>query len=112
VVNTLHAELSSLGFNARRNKLIDLYLADGQGIITHVLEIKTDQCTTSIYQAVGQVMLHGVGSKSEAHRILVLPGKVSADTASRLKRLGISVLSYEWKGERPIFDGLAGLLKG
>ena len=69
-------------------------------------EVKTDQNTTSLYQAVGQVMLHAALRYGAPHRILVLPGAVTAQTASRLKRLGISVLRYEWKGEKPAFVGL------
>ena len=110
VVNTLHDELEAMGREAYSTRKIDLFLADRDANITHVLEIKTDQCTSSIYQAVGQVMLHGVLEKSDPHRILVLPGILSADTVARLKRLGIRVLSYAWKGEKPIFDGLKGVL--
>jgi hypothetical protein len=112
VVNTLHDEVEATGRKAYSTGKIDLFLADGDANITHILEIKTDQCTTSIYQAVGQVMFHGALVKNEPHRILVLPGTVSAATAARLKRLGIRVLSYWWKGAKPIFDGLKGLLNG
>lgn len=58
VVNALHADLKALGFAAYKTSKIDLFLADDTANITHLLEVKTDQNTTSLYQAVGQVMLH------------------------------------------------------
>jgi len=106
VVNTLHAELKALGLDAYKTSKIDLFLADSKANITHLIEVKTDQATTSLYQAVGQVMLHGALENSDPRRILVLPGEVSADTAQRMKRLGIQILQYEWKGSQPIFMNL------
>ena len=88
-MNTLHAQLKALGFDAYKTSKIDLFLADDKANITRLIEVKTDQTTTSLYQAVGQVMLHGALENSDPQRILVLPGEVSADTARRMKRLGI-----------------------
>jgi hypothetical protein len=95
VVNKLHEELNALGFDAYKTAKIDLFLADAKAKITHLIEVKTDQTTTSLYQAVGQVMLHGALQKGDPRRILVLPGEVSADTATRLKRLGLQVIRYD-----------------
>jgi hypothetical protein len=106
VVNALHVELKALGFNAYKNAKIDLFLADDERTITHLMEIKTDQSTTNLYQAVGQVMLHGALQKSHPKRILVLPGQVSRDTVNRLKRLGIETVRYDWQGSKPIFRKL------
>jgi len=106
VVNTLHAELKALGLDAYKTFKIDLFLADPKGRITQLIEVKTDQTTTSVYQAVGQVMLHGALDKSDPRRIVVLPGEVTADTAKRIARLGIEIVRYDWKGDKPVFTGL------
>jgi hypothetical protein len=106
VVNTLQAELKALGFDAYKTFKIDLFFADGMGNITHLFEVKTDQTTTSLYQAVGQVMLHGALQNSNPQRIVVLPGEVSTDTASRMKGLGIEIVRYDWKESQPIFQNL------
>lgn len=110
VVGALHNELKALGRESFNTGKIDLFLADEQGRITHLLEIKTDQTTTSLYQALGQVMLHGALEHSSPLRILVLPGRVSADTASRLARLNTRVLTYEWNGSTPVFIDLGRVL--
>jgi hypothetical protein len=106
VVNTLHAKLKDLGLDAYRTSKIDLFLADEKANITHLVEVKTDQATTSLYQAVGQVMLHGALEKSDPQRIIVVPGAISEDTAKRLNRLGIRVVSYDRQGGQPIFTNL------
>jgi hypothetical protein len=105
-VNTLHTELKALGLDAYKTFKIDLFLADPKGRITHLIEVKTDQATTSLYQAVGQVMLHGALEKSNPRCILVLPGEVSTDTSRRMMKLGIEIVRYDWKGNRPIFKNL------
>jgi len=110
VVNTLHGELKALGLDAYKTSKIDLFLADDKANITHLIEVKTDQTTTSLYQAVGQVMLHGALERSDPRRILVLPGEVSTDTAKRLTRLGLRIVRYEWKGSQPIFKNLKRVL--
>ena len=106
VVNTLREELKALGSEAYRTSKIDLFLVDSNASITHLIEVKTDQTTTSLYQAVGQVLLHGALDKSNPKRILVLPGQISPDTADRMKKLGITVVRYDWKGSTPAFDDL------
>ena len=95
-----------MGFDAYRTSQIDLFLADGKANITHLIEVKTDQTTTSLYQAVGQVMLHGALERGDPQRILVLPGEVSENTARRMKTLKIKVAPYEWKGGQPTFKNL------
>jgi len=68
-----------------------------------LFEIKTDQNTTTLYQAVGQAMLHGALRRSDPKRILVPPSEASLDTATRLKRRGCEIVRYDWKGNTPIF---------
>jgi hypothetical protein len=106
VVGALHQAVTAFGIEPYNTGMIDLYLADSTGRITHLFEVKTDQTTASLYQAVGQAMLHGVLEEGDPQRILVLPGELSADTAGKMKRLGIRVVRYEWKGSTPVFDGL------
>lgn len=110
VVNTLHNKLKALGQESYSTEKIDLFLADGNSNITHLFEVKVDQKTTNLYQAVGQVMLHGALEKGDPRRILVLPGNVSPETAQRMKKLGITILRYEWKNKRPIFKNLEAVL--
>jgi hypothetical protein len=73
VVNALHAELTAMGIESYTTRKIDLFIVDEKETITHLIEVKTAQNTTSLYQAAGQVMLHGALEKSQPRRIVVLP---------------------------------------
>lgn len=106
IVNALQVELEALGFKAYNTRNIDLMLADDMNTLTHLFEVKTDQTTTSLYQAVGQVLLNGALRNSDPQRIVVLPGKVSTDTARRMKKLGIKIVQYDWMSRKLIFDNL------
>jgi hypothetical protein len=104
VVNRLHKALTEAGHQAVNDRR-DLYILAGDDV-THSFEVKTDLSTTSLYQGVGQLMLHGAALDPVPRRILVMPGRPTGDTARALARLGIEVLAYEWVGGQPTFSGL------
>jgi hypothetical protein len=55
-------------------------------------------------------MLHGA-VKKVPKRVLVLPGQPSVETLNRIRLLGISVVSYEWAGDTPVFTGVEKAVK-
>lgn len=110
VVNCLQSVLQGRGYQAHNTQSIDLFLVDSKSRMTHLFEVKTDQNTSSLYQAVGQVMLHGALHERKVNRIVVMPGKASEETLQKLGLLGIHLLEYEWQGEQPAFPGLEFLL--
>jgi hypothetical protein len=93
-----------------RTGLIDLYLFHADRI-THIFEVKTDTGRGSVYQAIGQLMLHGALEGKSLKRIIVLPEPARKDTADRLASLGIAVLRYSWRGRTPIFKNLSDVLR-
>jgi len=104
VVNRLHKVLTEAGHNTVNDRR-DLYILAGDKV-THLFEVKTDLSTTSLYQGVGQLMLHGAGQDLAPRRILVVPGQPSIATRQALERLGIAVLVFEWKDGQVIFPRL------
>jgi len=108
VVNRLHETLTKDGHRAV-NDHRDLYLLAGNKV-THVFEVKTNLSTTSLYQGVGQLMLHGAALDPVPRRILVVPGQPSSATRQALDRLGVAVLAFEWKDGQVIFPRLRDLL--
>ena len=103
VINTLKAILQKRLGRIGRDRERDLYVMSAKGRITHLLEAKTDVSTSSIYCAVGQLMLHGVASSPTPRRILVVPRTPKERTRTALKSLGIRVLTYTWTRQRPLF---------
>lgn len=109
VVTALQDQLKER-WQAFRTALIDLYVFDG-GRMTHLFEVKTDVDRGSLYQAVGQLMLHGAFEGKRVKRILTVPNGAPADTEDRLRTLGISVLQYSWRGRTPVFHNLQQVMK-
>ena len=75
--------------------------------MTHLFEVKTNFGRSGIYESIGQLMLHGALERNSPRRVLVPPGRPSGDTEVRLRRLGLEVLQYSWRGQTPRFLNLA-----
>jgi hypothetical protein len=108
VVNRLYEALTEAGHNAVNNHR-DLYILNGDDV-THLFEVKTDLSTTSLYQGVGQLMLHGAALDPTPRRILMLPGQPNSATRQALDRLGIAVLIFEWEDGQAVFPHLDDVL--
>lgn len=108
VVNRLHDELTEAG-RETANGLPDLYILE-RGSRTHLFEVKTDTSTSSLYQGVGQLMLHGAAQGRTPKCILVLPDQPRESTREALNRLGIAVLLFGWKDGQPVFTRLSDVL--
>lgn len=103
VYRSLKCALEKLGMSGlQRDINRDLYLrSDGRYVL---FEIKTGDSPFEVYTAVGQLMLHGDGSKGTS-RILVAPS-VSSHFSDKLRALGISTITYRDDGKTITFDGL------
>lgn len=108
VVNGLHEALKEAGHEAVNDRR-DLYIV-ADGTVTHLFEAKTDTSTTSLYQGVGQLMLHGAALDPAPRRILVLPGRPDGATRRALDCLGIAVLVFKWEEDQPVFPRLDDVL--
>jgi hypothetical protein len=108
VVNELRRILQHHG-KPYSTGLIDLYLFGGDRM-THIFEVKTDTSRGRVYQAIGQLMLHGALEGKPPRRVIVLPDKPKQDTEERLTALGIAVLQYLWRGRTPVFQDLTDVL--
>jgi hypothetical protein len=109
VVNRLYDELTSAGHKAA-NSRPDLYILK-RGNVTHLFEVKTDTSTTSLYQGIGQLMLHGAAMNPIPKRILMLPDHPKETTRKALRCLGIAVLVFEWDAGQAIFPGLGDIVE-
>jgi len=80
-------------------------VVDSAQNIAALFEAKTDISSSSIYQAVGQLMLNGTKAKVQ-RRVLVVPEAPSPETRELLSEIGIAVLIYKWDGSIPRFPNL------
>jgi hypothetical protein len=110
LISALEGELQKHGIKAANDVPRDLYVLSSKGRVRMLFEAKTDLSTSSIYGAVGQLMLHGAAEPKEPRRIFVAPGTPKPETVLALKKLGIEVLTYRWDGDSPTFLNLTRLL--
>jgi hypothetical protein len=106
IVNGLRRELRKRGYSIGKDQLRDLYV-HRKSHITSLFEVKPDTSTTSIYSAVGQLLLYSVVLPIRPKLIFVAPEELSVETQGNLKKIGIEVLTFRWVSSEPEFPGLA-----
>lgn len=110
VIDRLREYLEDAGLAPYNDKPRDLYLSDKHGNIVALFEAKTDDSTSSIYSAIGQLHFHGGIDGKRPLRIFVAP-ELSKATRERLTDLGIRLLPYKRQGKKVTFEGLKILLR-
>ncbi len=106
VVSAIAKVLEGQGLKVANDRNRDLMTIDAEGHIAHLFEVKTCSDLTSIYTAVGQLLLHSVRDGARPKTTLVLPEPLDAEIRARLTALDISVMTYAWRGTTPVFKGI------
>lgn len=105
IVNRLRRKLRKQGYSTGKDRLRDLYV-HRNGKITSLFEVKPDTSTTSIYTAVGQLLLYSVVLNPRPRLVFVAPEALSTAIRKQLKKIGIDVLGLQWVGDEPDFPSL------
>jgi len=105
IVNRLRQRLRKRGFSVGKDRFRDLYV-HRNGRITSLFEVKPDTSTTSIYSAVGQLLIHSAGLAGELKLFFVAPEELSAETRDKLKKIGVDLLGFRWVDGEPDFPTL------
>lgn len=107
VVDALQAALERAGRSAYNDQARDLYILGKRDRVSVLFEVKTDVTTTSIYTAVGQLLLNGGAGPNAPKMVLVLPDKPKRKTAEALRSTGIEVLDFQWRGNKAVIQNSA-----
>lgn len=75
-----------------------------------LFEAKTYVLTSTIYQAIGQLLYHSAVQSPAPRRIMVLPEGLGGDTARVVKSLNIEVLVYNLTERNCSFHGINALI--
>ncbi len=105
IVNSLQRLLAEYGYETMNDQHRDLLIVDSNGTHRVLFEVKPSAQLYLIYQAVGQLLFH-TAEQRNVRRIAVLPSTAPAEIRSRLAKLGIGLVSFEWEGQKLRFDGL------
>lgn len=109
VVNTLADILENRGYKVGNDRNRDLFIHKNRNIRT-IFEIKTGSSTQDLYSSVGQLLIYSIPIKSPINLVLVFPEKVTAPVTRRLNELGIRIVYYSWKADKPHFRNLDSVL--
>ncbi len=104
VVDALAASVTRHGRVVCNDRERDLFLLDDDGCLVLLFEVKTDISTTSIYTAVGQLLLNRGTETNGVRLVLVVPGTPKEGTRDALGSVGIDVLPYHWRGRTPVIS--------
>ena len=97
IVDALRAWRARQGLARRqrivKNVYIDMGVEDGPGNLVELYEVKTGSDRTSVYTAIGQLLVHGT---ENCGKFLLLPrgGRMPEDLADALERNQIELLRF------------------
>ena len=107
VVDALKAAVTRVGHRSYNDRERDLFVLGKRNRVSVLFEVKTDVTTTSIYTAVGQLLLNGGAGPRAPKLVLVLPDKPKPKTAKALRSIGVAVLAFEGPSNKPVIRDLA-----
>lgn len=107
IVDALAAALAA--HHLGNDRWRDLFILGVDHAVRALFEVKTDTSPSSLYSAVGQLLVHGAERLQDQRPLLyaVFPEGLSARTVTLLKTLSINVLKFTWENHRPIFSRAA-----
>jgi len=110
IINNLARALQAIGFEVANDRSRDLYVPGRNGLVQILFEAKADVSTSTIYQAIGQLLYHSAMQSPSPTLVMVLPGMPDVATRHVLDRLQIKVLVFRWQGKQPAFRNLTDVI--
>jgi len=110
IINALAKELTNRGLLVGKDYKRDLFTVKNNQI-DRIFEAKTDLLNTSIYSAVGQILIYSAEKDLiDNQKILVLPEKLKVSAEQVIGKLGLDILYYSFEDEAVRFVDLDGVL--
>ncbi len=110
IVKDLYDTLSRRGLKAGNDLERDLLIVNTRQEVSAVFEIATDASMPSIQSGAARLLLANVELPKQPRLILAVHEAVDETLRSKLNKLGIDVLVYEWKHDQAVFPGLNELI--
>ncbi|MEZ4959206.1 MAG: hypothetical protein R2830_05260 [Saprospiraceae bacterium] len=100
IVNRLAEILEESGFLVGKDRNRDLFTYRGKQI-QNIFEIKPDCSNSSLYSAIGQLVIYGINTS--ANLFMVLPTGLEEPIKEKLKSINIELIEFEWIDGMPEF---------
>jgi hypothetical protein len=111
IIKGLHDILILRGFKAANDPERDLFIANKKGEIMTVFQVITDASEASIQQGAAHLLLTNTDLPVWPQLILIVPEALDKILETKLGKLGIHVLVYEWQKDKAVFPGLPVIYK-
>jgi hypothetical protein len=110
IVKDLYDALSRRGFKAGNDLERDLLIMNARQEITAVFEVTTDASIQRIQSAAARLLIANADLPKQLRLFLAVPEAIDETLNRKLKKLGVEVLAYEWRGDQAVFPGLSVLI--
>jgi len=106
VVRDLYEELIRRGYKAGNDAERDLLIADAKGKTTTTFRVITDVSRENIQSGTVQLLLANADLPERPRMILTMPEAIHETLETKLAKLGVNVLLYDWQKDRAVFPDL------
>jgi hypothetical protein len=110
IVMDLHTALIEQGLKVGNDLIRDLFTVNRKGKITAVFEVVTDTSTAALNSGTAQLLLNNIDLPERPRLVLTVPDNLDEALESKLKKLGIEILVYDWHRDQAVFPELANIV--
>jgi len=103
IVNRLAEILEKSGFSIGKDQKRDLFTYRRRQI-RNIFEIKPDCSNSSLYSAIGQLIIYSINTS--ANLFIVLPTGLEEPIKEKLKSINIDLIEFDWNAGEPKFHKL------
>jgi hypothetical protein len=110
IVMDLYTALNSHGCKAGNDLTRDLFTVNTKGKVAVVFQVVTDVSTARLNSGTAGLLLSNIDLPERPRLILTVPETIDEALESKLKKLGIDILVYEWQELHAVFPSLLVLI--
>jgi hypothetical protein len=110
IVMDLHTALIEQGLKVGNDLARDLFTVNRKGKIRDVFQVVTDTSTATLNSGTAQLLLSNIDLPERPRLVLTVPDNLDEALESKLKKLGIEILVYDWHRDQAVFPELANIV--
>ncbi len=110
IVMDLHTALIEQGLKVGNDLARDLFTVNRKGKIRDVFQVVTDTSTATLNSGTAQLLLSNIDLPERPRLVLTVPDNLDEALESKLKKLGIEILVYDWHRDQAMFPYLPALI--
>jgi hypothetical protein len=110
IVMDMYTALNSHGCKAGNDLTRDLFTVNTKGKVAVIFQVVTDTSTATLNSGTAQLLLSNIDLPERPRLVLAVPDNVDEALESKLRKLGVDILVYEWQGNNAVFPKLANIV--